>query len=460
MINGNSHSLEVDHPFIAHNGNVSQETEKFQQLHDNNQHCTAEDYQQFFNDFTKRRKPAPLREMIQLTSTLPKDKKISLAVGCPNPETFPIVELNVKLNDGSSFAINGTAMQDALQYLPSSGYGPLLKLLQQWQDKIHGKQPWDERRILVTSGSQEGIKLTVDCFMSEKDPVIIQYPGYAGAVDLFKPYQADFILAEQDEDGIIPELLNEKLKKRLKEGKTMPKLFYVNPTGANPTGTTLTNERTLKLYSMACAYNLIIIEDDPYYFIDFGQEYRQSFLSLDTTGRVLRFDTFSKIFSPGMRIGYITGPNELLRTIELNLQCSSLHCSSLSQAVVYNIMEQWGQEKALQELEKIKQFYLVRRDYMLRVAEKHLKDLADWSVPKGGMFLWIRVKKLRSIRNLVIKRCLKKYLALTPGYVFLEDDKKPCPHIRLSFAIESPENISKGIQILAEAIREEITEQS
>lgn len=152
-----------------------------------------------------------------------------------------------------------------------------------------------------------------------------------------KPFRPALIPIEQDQYGIIPELLRQaledwKMKCTIEGGGVkMPKLLYINPTGSNPTGATMPLQRRMDIYQICCEYNLLILEDDAYYFMDFSEERPQSFLSLDTEGRVLRFDSLSKVLSSGLRLGWITGPRQLIQNIELHVQSSYLHTSSLSQ---------------------------------------------------------------------------------------------------------------------------------
>lgn len=151
-----------------------------------------------------------------------------------------------------------------------------------------------------------------------------------------KPFKATLIPIDQDQDGMVPDLLEKALedwKAKCSEDSTlrMPKMMYINPTASNPTGTTIPLERRKKIYEICCRYNIIILEDDAYYFMHFLEEEVPSFLSLDTEGRVLRFDSMSKVLSSGLRIGWVTGPKQLIQNLELHVQSSYLHSSTLSQ---------------------------------------------------------------------------------------------------------------------------------
>lgn len=151
-----------------------------------------------------------------------------------------------------------------------------------------------------------------------------------------KPFKVNLIPIEQDDYGLIPEHLEETLRDLKKKcdrdvGRKMPKILYVNPTAANPTGTTIPLNRRHQIYDLCSRYNIIILEDDAYYFMHFMDDVTPSFLSLDVDGRVLRFDSLSKILSSGLRIGWVTGPKQLINNLELHVQSSYLHSSTLSQ---------------------------------------------------------------------------------------------------------------------------------
>jgi len=201
---------------------------------------------------------------------------------------------------------------------------------------------------------------------------------------------------------------------------------------------------------------LIIFEDDPYYFLQFEKERTPSFLSIDVDGRVIRFDSLSKILSSGIRLGFVTGPKPLLEPITFHMQVSVLHASSLSQVIVSELFREWGQDGFLEHADRVRDFYLSQREVMLESAKTHLTGLAEWNVPQGGMFLWMKILGLADTHPMIMKRALKKDVILLPGREFMTDPSKPCPYVRAAFSLATPENIDRGFRNLAELIREEL----
>ncbi|VVC44502.1 Hypothetical protein CINCED_3A019470 [Cinara cedri] len=421
----------------------------------NNQNSTVPlDYTRFINEISSKRRPSQLREIYNLVQNLPSHS-IKLGVGVPNVETFPFQNISVKLTTGENIQIQGDELSEALQYLPSKGYKPLLNVLEEIQDCFHGSQNWQNRTIMITSGGQEGLSLAVDMCLNRGDPIILPDPIYTGAIDLFIPYDPDIISIKQDSCGVIVEEIEKQLTERKKNKQPMPKLIYLNPTASNPAGTTLPTHRKREIYRLACEHNMLILEDDPYYYLHFEKEDPVSFLSMDTEDRVLRSDSFSKIMSSGIRVGFMTGPTALLRRMELQVQTSTIHTSSVMQVMIYKLLSQWGKDGLTSHFMHVRKFYKQKRDHMMIAVKNHLGGLAEWSEPTGGMFLWLKIIGLDDTKRLVTSRCLDKLVILAPGYALSVDPVKPSPYIRLSYSLASPDQVDRGISLLAEAIREE-----
>ncbi|KAK3923296.1 Kynurenine/alpha-aminoadipate aminotransferase, mitochondrial, partial [Frankliniella fusca] len=416
------------------------------------------DYNSILSEMSKRREPSVLRELTKVVLAAPQGT-ISFATGMPNPSTFPFAEVKVTLKTGEEFSVKGKDLDSALQYQPSAGYAELRGLLQELIDKDHGKQDWNTRSILISSGSNDGISRAVDMLLNVGDPIIVQHPLYSGIETLLKPYKPKYILAEQDKDGIDPNILRETLESHKKAGKRMPQVMYLNPTGANPTGTTLTTDRREKIYKLAQDYDIIILEDDAYYYLHFLEANPKSLLSLDTDGRVIRFDSFSKVLSSGLRLGVVTGPTQLLRQIELHMQASTLQTSSMAQVLAFQLLRIWGADKLKQHYGNVREFYKERRDIMIQAADKHLSGLAEWNVPTGGMFLWIKVHNVEDTNAMVMSHGIDKKIILVPGRCFYTDPLQGSPFIRAAFSIAPKEDIDQasqtGMARLAALIKEE-----
>ncbi|KZS17388.1 Kynurenine/alpha-aminoadipate aminotransferase, mitochondrial [Daphnia magna] len=387
---------------------------------------------------------------------------VFLASGVPNPSMFPFQGASVTLRDGSTIQLEGKTINDALQYGPTQGYGPLLAQLKEMQQKLHSPPCWTNTEVLITNGSQDGLCKAFEMMMNLNDHVIVQEPVYAGTLAILNPYKPQYVPVQCDANGLIPEELRRSLESKWKSEDTqssksdVPKILYVNPAGANPTGVSIPLSRRQEIYQIAKDFDLIIFEDDPYYFLQFDKERTPSFLSLDTDGRVIRFDSLSKVLSSGIRLGYVTGPRELVEPITYHMQVSVLHASSLSQVLVSELLKQWGQEGFLGHVDRVQKFYSQQREIMLKAAETHLTGLAEWNIPQGGMFLWIKCLEVSDTRPMIMDRALKKDVILLPGREFMTDPSQPCPYMRASFSLASPENIDRGFRNLAQLIREEI----
>ncbi|XP_018321016.1 kynurenine/alpha-aminoadipate aminotransferase, mitochondrial-like [Agrilus planipennis] len=421
---------------------------------------TTMDYRNFIKPFSGRRRPNITRELTKLNYNAPKEA-ISLAEGMPNEATFPFEKITVQLKDGSNFTLRGPQLGSALQYLPTRGYPPLVKTLSEFTYYVHQPPNWEARELIVTNGSQDGLSKCIEMMLEEGDPILVQNPLYAGIEGILKPFKASLIPVPQDQNGIIPIMLKNALedwKKRCTADKElkMPKLIYLNPTGSNPCGATIPLERRKEIYKICCDYNIIILEDNAYYFIHFNGPSPPSFLSLDTEGRVLHFDSFSKVLSSGLRLGWVTGPSVLIQNLELHIQSAHLHSSTLSQVMVQNLLKTWGFEKLIAHFGTVCSFYKIRRDCTVAAMERHLKGLCDWVVPSGGMFVWIKVRGVGDVYDMLLNRGVKnKHVTFVPGHAFMADPNQACNYIRAAFSKASPKQIDKAMSLLAELIREE-----
>ncbi|OAD52887.1 Kynurenine/alpha-aminoadipate aminotransferase, mitochondrial [Eufriesea mexicana] len=413
------------------------------------------DYTSFKTEVSKSRRSATTRELTKIAYSAP-NHVISLAEGMPNEETFPFTEISIKLKDGSSFTLDDQELGAALQYIPSQGYPPLLRSLREYQRKLHAPPLWDSRDIVIVSGAQDGLSKTLEAIIGPGDPLLVHDPFYPGVEVVVSPHKAELIPIPQDEHGVDPKILRETLRNRELSGKKMPKIMYINATGLNPTGTVIPLERRKEIYRIACEYNFLILDDDPYFCLYYDDEVElKSFLSLDTEGRVIRLDSFSKVLSSGLRLGFITAAAPLIASIELHLQSSHLHAPTLSQVILYRLMKLWGYDGMMRHFTGIKRFYKQRRDETVCLAEKHLNGLADFKIPRGGFFLWINVRGIEDTWKMLMQRGIKEGVIMAPGGAFMKDPSKPCNAIRASFAKASYEDIELALIRLAKLIRDQ-----
>ncbi|XP_060157336.1 kynurenine/alpha-aminoadipate aminotransferase, mitochondrial isoform X2 [Globicephala melas] len=398
-------------------------------------------YTRFITAASAARKPSALRVMAEILGKSSKSV-LSLATGAPNPNTFPFKSAVITIDNGETIQFDEEMMKRALQYSQSAGLPELLSWLKQLQVKLHNPPTihyppsQGQMDMCVTCGSQEGL-----CKL--------------------QPLGCNMINVSSDEHGIIPDSLREILSKWKPEDsknpeKNTPKFLYTVPNGNNPAGNSLTTNRKKEIYELARKYDFLIIEDDPYYFMQFNKPWAPTFLSMDVDGRVIRADSFSKVLSSGLRIGFITGPKPLIERIVLHTEVSTMHTSTFTQLLVSQLLHQWGEEGFLAHVERVIDFYRKQRDALLAAANKWLSGLAEWQVPTAGMFLWVKIKGLHDVRKLIEEKAFKKEIFMLPGYHFYLDSSAPCPYFRASFSLASPEQMDMAFQGLAQLIKESL----
>ncbi|XP_078034851.1 kynurenine/alpha-aminoadipate aminotransferase, mitochondrial isoform X2 [Augochlora pura] len=373
----------------------------------------------------------------------------------PNTETFPFEEISVKYKDGSQVKLEGKELGWALQYGPSQGYPPLLEKMKEFQN-YWSKPSYDNWDIIITNGSMDACNKVFEMTLELGDPMMLQAPAYNGTLNSLIPMLPEFLEIKQDKHGIIPDEISKICEQRLRDGKKMPKILYVNPTGSNPTGIVMPLSRKKEVYALAQKYDFLIIEDDPYEFLHFLDKQPTTFLQLDTEGRVLRLDSFSKILSSGLRLGVVTAHKTFIERLILHMDVTGIHAASLSQMLLYKLLSAWDNQKLQKHFNGIQKFYRERRDTMLACLDMHLTGLAEWNVPDGGMFVWIKLPGIKDVSQLAKEKSLSKGIFIIPGHAFNCDSSKPDQHIRLSYSYATPAEIEKAIPILAQLIREEM----
>ncbi|XP_054432029.1 kynurenine/alpha-aminoadipate aminotransferase, mitochondrial [Pteronotus mesoamericanus] len=423
-------------------------------------------YARFLTATSQARRSSPIRVLTDLLATAPKSV-ISLAAGSPNPNLFPFKTAVITTENGKIIQFDGEIMKKALQYSQSSGIPELLSWLKQLQIKLHNPPTLHyppsqgQMDICVTTGSQDGLCKVFEMIINRGDNILLNEPIYSGTLAALQPLGCNIINVSSDEHGIIPESLKEILSQWKPEDskdpkKNTPKFLYTVPNGNNPTGNSLASSRKKEIYELARKYDFLIIEDDPYYFLQFSKPWAPSFLSMDIDGRVIRADSFSKILSAGLRIGFITGPKPLIERIVLHTQVSTLHTSTFTQLIVSQLLHQWGEEGFLAHIDRVTDYYRRQKDALLVAADKWLTGLAEWHAPTAGMFVWIKIKGIHDAKKLIEEKAIKKEILMVPGSAFYVDKSAPSPYFRASFSLASPEQMDIAFQRLAELIRESL----
>ncbi|TPX59416.1 hypothetical protein SpCBS45565_g07746 [Spizellomyces sp. 'palustris'] len=421
-----------------------------------NEARNPDDYSRFFTARSAARKPSAIRALQPLLS-IPGMfglVQISLGGGNPNPTTFPFKELSFTLKDeagGGEIHVESGDLQKALQYSPTNGIPEFVAWLKELQTSEHSPL-YDSFDVCVGNGSQDVLTKAFEMLLAEGDNLLIESPAYVGSLAFLKPLGCKFVEVPVDKDGLDSNKLEEILS-GWKDVRTRPKVLYTVPVGGNPTGVSTSVERKRKMYEIAKRYDIIILEDDPYYYLQFGDTRAATYFSMDADKRVLRFDSLSKIFSAGMRIGWVTGPKPLVDRIVLHGQATMLHPSGLSQMLAYQLLKKWGRDGFLKHTRSVAGFYEQKRDLFLQSARKRLKGIAEWTVPDAGMFVWLKLLGITDSSELIKQKAMEKKVLLVPGFEFFPNPTTT-PYVRASYSIAEAEDMDEALKRLRELVEE------
>ena len=292
-------------------------------------------------------------------------------------------------------------------------------------------------------------------FLNNDDSVIVSEPTYPGALAAFKSFTKNFIQVPLDSSGMDTEVLEETLAKIEMQGGPLPKFIYVIPNGHNPGGVALSDNRRKHLLRIASDYDLLVLEDDPYQLIKLDDSPLQPTLqSLDKEGRVIRLDSFSKIFAPGLRIGYASGHPEIIRQFVLFKQSSNLHTSTFIQEILMQYLNSVGHESFRDHIKKNCLLYRTNRDAMVTAVKEHLPSGISFNIPTEGMFMWFEMPEKHNAVRMMENYCEELKVILVPGGAF--SSSGGCGNcMRASFSLVPPEQIGEGIRRFAEMIRKD-----
>lgn len=384
-------------------------------------------------------KASEIREILKVTE---QEDVISFAGGLPAPELFPIEEIN-EINQ----IVLREAGTKALQYTTTEGYSPLREWISQRMNERLGTS-FDKDNILITHGSQQGLDLSGKVFLDEGDIVLCESPTYLAAISAFKAYGCSFIEIPTDRYGMNMDVLEDVLRKT----KNI-KLIYVIPTFQNPTGKTWNLERRIRLAELSAQYGVAVIEDNPYGELRFEGESLPSVKAFDKVGNILCTGSFSKIFCPGFRIGWIAGDKNIIRKYVLVKQGTDLQCNTIAQMTIAEYLKRYDIDK---HIKKIVEVYRKRRDIAVKSIECYFPKNIKFTHPEGGLFTWIELPEGVSARN-ILEKCLEKKIAFVPGGSFFPNEHKENT-FRINYSNMPEERIEKGLQILGEVIKEYISQ--
>jgi len=374
-----------------------------------------------------------IREILKLIA---QPDMISFGGGMPSADAFPMEDVKKIMND-----IINTSGTDLLQYSSSEGYGPLREYIAGWLAGKGIKALPEE--VLILSGSQQGIDLAAKSFINTGDRVIVENPTYLAALQIFKTYQAQFTIADVDDEGINIE----SLKKALESDAERNKLLYLVPTFQNPTGLTMSAKRRQEVMELVSNYEITVIEDDPYGSLNYSGEKIPALKSFEKDGQTVYLGSFSKIISPGLRVGYAVAPKEILNKMIIGKQATDVHTSNLSQMIVYEFCRRGLLD---QHIAKINAVYKEKRDLMLKCMEEYFPANVEWTNPVGGLFIWAELPQGVSTVKL-LEEAVKEKVAFIPGNSFFATGGGENT-MRLNFSNASSEDIEKGIKKLGGVI--------
>jgi 2-aminoadipate transaminase len=396
---------------------------------------------------TQRMGSSAIRELLKYTE---KPDIISFAGGLPAPDVFPVDEFSAACE--RVLREHGPM---ALQYGTTDGYLPLREMIARHSAR-YGIKITPEN-VLITSGSQQALDLLGKIFIDPGDRILVESPTYLAAIQAWNAYGAEFITVPMDDDGMNTDHLEEALR-------AGPKFIYVLPNFQNPTGVTLSMERRRKLLELADQYGVPIVEDDPYGQLRYEGEHLPSIVVLDSQfrdddkpcyrGNVIYLSTFSKTLAPGLRLGWVIAPPEVIGKLVQAKQGADLHTATFNQYVAYEVSRAGFLDR---HIHLIREVYGHRRDIMLAAMDRHFPAEVSWTYPQGGLFLWGTLPSYMDAKDL-LKTCLEKKVAFVPGEPFHPTGGGKNT-MRINFSNATPEEIQIGIERLGSAIKEKLAKQ-
>lgn len=395
------------------------------------------DYNKFLSDRVKPMKASAIREMFK---RMANPDIISLAGGNPASELFPSDELSKIAGK-----ILMTNPSYALQYGTTDGVPAMKECAISRAKKVNSFGENDT--VIVTTGAQQGIDLAAKCLLNKGDKVVVENPSFIGTLNSLRSYEAELIGVKIESDGMDTDELEQVLK------NNDVKLIYTIPTFQNPSGTTMSLEKRKKVLALASKYDVMIIEDNPYGDLRFSGEDLPTLKSMDTEDRVIYVGSFSKILSPGLRLGYVVAHRDVCDRIEVVKQVNDVHTPVLTQLMCVEFMKKYNIDKYI---EKNCALYGKKCALMVEAMEKYFpKGKVKWTVPEGGLFIWCECPTITDI-NPIVDKCLEKMVAIVPGTNFATDITLPSNMFRLNYSSATPEKIEEGVKRLGEVLAQNL----
>src|SRR5450759_3958825 len=400
---------------------------------------------------TQRMGRSIIRELLKFTA---QPDLISFAGGLPAPELFP----TERCQEAACRLLSEHGAQ-ALQYGASEGFPPLRQFICDQMSRYGIYAQPDN--VVITSGSQQALDAIGKLLINPGDRILIEEPTYLGALQAWNAYQADYIPVPIDDDG----LCTDKLEPALRSG---PKFMYVLPNFQNPGGTTLALSRRHDVVALSNRYGIPIVEDDPYGALRFTGEHLPPLVALDANlqatvglnghgymeGNVIYLGTFSKTLAPGLRLGWMVAPVEVIDQVVMAKQGMDLHTSTFTQMLAYEMVKDGFLDDHIRLIRKV---YGERRQVMLDALQRYFPEGCSWTRPDGGLFLWARVPDWMDTAEM-LQEAVRFKVAYVPGFAFYSDPNRGRNTMRLNFSCEQPEKIEEGIRRLGKMLEQHMAD--
>jgi len=390
-------------------------------------------FENLLADRTKAMDVNVIREILKVVS---QPGMVSLAGGIPAPESFPMDIMR----ELTAIVIEKYG-SGAFQYDPTEGFGPLREALVDYLR--HKDLECRQEEILVASGSQGVLDAIGKVLISKGDKVAVEAPTYLGALQAFTPYEPDYIRLDTDDDGLIPE----SLAKVLDKGGI--KFIYLVPTFQNPTGRTISLERRQQIAAIIKTHGALLVEDDPYGSLRYRGADVPTLKAL-APDNVVYISTLSKVFAPGLRLGFCLAPALIRKWLVIVKQGTDLHSSTFNQALA---AEYIAGGYLAGHLPHIIDLYRPKQVAMLSALDKYFPDQFNWSRPEGGMFIWAEGPAGFDMEDLYWK-AVEKNVAFVPGKYFYTSTGEGLETMRLNFTMTDEETIDRSVRTLAQVIRD------
>ncbi len=388
-----------------------------------------------FSDRVQTLKPSAIREIFKYAAD---PSVVSLSAGNPSPDAFPakeIAEISAKVLAENPISV--------LQYSVTEGYAPLRQHMLEYMKEKHNTGT-DNDDILITTGAQQIMDFATKSLVNEGEIIVTEAPSFIGSLNSFRAYNAKLVGVPVQSDGMDTEIL----EKVLSEHDNI-KFIYTIPNFQNPSGVTMSMEKRERVYELACKYDVLILEDNPYGDLRYSGEFLPSIKSLDKEGRVIYAGSFSKVIAPGIRVAYVLAPKPIIQKMTVCKQGSDVHTNIWSQMLCYEYLTKYDFEA---HLDKLRTIYRKKAQFCMDLLDKYCAPEITYDKIDGGLFIWCKLPESVDMLDYV-KKAIENKVCVVPGNAFLTDESETTNGFRINFSTPTDEQLEKGIKALGKLIK-------